>query len=80
MGISRRIQSVFAPTHCARPAPAQVPARGMKELDREYNFDHGSGKRASTDSFGTGGPAIQAGKRRRANSPVAVKEASWKAY
>jgi FixJ family two-component response regulator len=33
MGISRTVQSVFVPTLCARPASAQVPARGMKELE-----------------------------------------------
>jgi hypothetical protein len=33
MEISRRVQSVSAPTLCARPAPTQVPARGMKEVE-----------------------------------------------
>jgi FixJ family two-component response regulator len=32
MGISTTVHSVFAPILCARPASAQVPARGMKEL------------------------------------------------
>jgi FixJ family two-component response regulator len=33
MGISRTVESVFAPTLYARPATAQVPGRGMKELE-----------------------------------------------
>ena len=33
MGISKTVQSVFASTVCARAASAQVPARGMKELE-----------------------------------------------
>jgi FixJ family two-component response regulator len=33
MGISTTAQSVFASTLCARPASAQVPASGMKELE-----------------------------------------------
>src|SRR5271166_3099283 len=33
MGIGRTVQSVFAPSLYARPAAAQVPARGMKELE-----------------------------------------------
>ena len=33
MAISRTVQSVFAPTLFARLAEAQVPARGIKELE-----------------------------------------------
>ncbi len=33
MGIGRTVQSVFAPSFYPRPATAQVPARGMKELE-----------------------------------------------
>src|SRR5262249_24927140 len=33
MGISKTVQSAFAPIVCARPAAARVPARGMKELE-----------------------------------------------
>jgi FixJ family two-component response regulator len=48
MGIRRTVQSVFAPTLCARPAAAQAPARGMKELEpRVFVVDDDNSVRTS---------------------------------